>query len=234
MNNSELPSLEPYNPNGGNNDNPSQSSQPNAPLIFQAPESYKETKQDLEKKENKRLYKLGGIIAAGALLLWLSLSYVLGFTVVNGISMRPTFQTGNVVLLWKLPITWMRLVGSDYIPSRSNVIIVKDTSGTGLQYIKRVIALPYEHLHIANGIVQVTTQSGKIIYPDKAPYGKNLAYTDGFFDGSAQAGQIIVMGDNRNSGASIDSRSSMGAIPDKNIIGRVIVRIWPLNELSIF
>jgi len=42
------------------------------------------------------------------------------------------------------------------------------------------------------------------------------------------------MGDNRASGASIDSRSSMGAIPDNYVIGQVIVRIWPLNNISIF
>jgi len=236
MDNSQLPTLEPYQPNEKpvDNNTAAPTIQPNAPLVLQAPASYKETKIDITKKENKRLYKLVGIIAALGLLLWVGINYVLGFTVVNGISMRPTFKTNNVVLVWKLPVTWQKLVGSSYIPGRSNVIIVRDTSNSGLQYIKRVIALPYEHLHIADGIVQVTTPKGNIIYPDKASYGKNLPYTDGAYDGDAKAGQIYVMGDNRNSGASIDSRSSMGAIPDSYIIGRVVVRIWPLNEISLY
>ena len=42
------------------------------------------------------------------------------------------------------------------------------------------------------------------------------------------------MGDYRKSGASIDSRSCMGAIPDSYIIGRVVVRIWPLNQITLY
>ncbi|GEM_PF-389116 len=204
------------------------------PLILNAPESYQETKQDVKKKEDRHLYKLAGYILGGFFLLWLCGTFVLGFTRVDGISMRPTFKTGDFVLLWKLPVTWQKLTGTGFIPARSAVVIVKDTTNNGEQFIKRVIAQPYEHINITNGVVKVTKQNGDIIYPDNAPYGKNLPFTDGAYDGNVGSGQIFAMGDNRVSGASIDSRSSMGAIPDNYVIGQVIVRIWPLNKISIF
>ena len=204
------------------------------PLILAPSESYQETKADITKKENKHLYKLAGFILFGFFLLWLCGTFIIGMTTVNGISMRPTFQTGNVVFIWKFPVTWQKITGSNYIPSRGSILIVKDTTNNGEQFIKRVIALPYEHINVTSGVVKVTKQDGSIIYPDKGPYGKNLPYTDGAYDGTVGSGQIFAMGDNRTSGASIDSRSSMGAIPDNYVIGKVFFRIWPLNEISIF
>lgn len=45
--------------------------------------------------------------------------------------------------------------------------------------------------------------------------------------------RIFVMGDNRS--VSVDSRSNMvGCIADEFVIGRVILRIWPLEQFNIF
>ena len=42
-------------------------------------------------------------------------------------------------------------------------------------------------------------------------------------------GRVFVLGDNRNQ--SKDART-FGPITESSIIGRVFVRIWPLNNLS--
>jgi len=45
-------------------------------------------------------------------------------------------------------------------------------------------------------------------------------------------GQIFVMGDHRS--VSIDSRhSSVGCVADEQVVGKLVLRIWPLNRISV-
>lgn len=91
-------------------------------------------------------------------------------------------------------------------------------------YIKRVIALPGEHIHIANGKVYINGVELEEEYlPDNtytdvsnAPY-YNLIVPDNC---------VFVMGDNRDE--STDSRR-FGCIPIEKLEGKVWIRFWPLN-----
>jgi signal peptidase I len=175
------------------------------------------------------------LVAVTAITCWLILTYVVGFTVVNGISMQPTLYTGNVLVVWKLPQTWAKITSNQYIPKRSNVVIVDDTNNSGEQFVKRVIGLPNDRIYIAGGVVTVyDNKTPKGFDPDNAPYGKDLIPTEGSFSGQVGVGQIFVMGDNRAAGASIDSRSSLGNIPSGNIVGQVVLRVYPFNKIKIF
>jgi signal peptidase I len=137
--------------------------------------------------------------------LWVVLTYVVSPVVVNGTSMVPTFQSGNILLDWRLPQTLAKLTGGQYIPSRSNIVIV-DAPNLDKVIVKRVIALPDERINVSNGKVSVYNNTNPQGFdPDSAPYGKQLLSTSGAFSGSTGAGQIFVMGDNRTLGASIDS-----------------------------
>ena len=44
------------------------------------------------------------------------------------------------------------------------------------------------------------------------------------------AGELIVMGDHRN--ASLDSRE-FGSVKESEVIGRAVLRFWPLDQLGI-
>ena len=92
-------------------------------------------------------------------------------------------------------------------------------------YIKRVIALPGEHVRIENGSVYI---NGELL---DEPYLADGVFTDGgtFRDIIVPEGHIFVMGDNREH--STDSRN-FGAIPFDRVESRVWIRFWPLSQFG--
>ena len=91
-------------------------------------------------------------------------------------------------------------------------------------YIKRVIALPGEHVEIKNGKVYI---NGEELQEDYLQPG---IVTDvmgtGFYDFIVPDNCVFAMGDNRSH--STDCRS-FGCIPLEKIESKVWIRIWPLN-----
>jgi signal peptidase I len=91
-------------------------------------------------------------------------------------------------------------------------------------YIKRVIALPGEHVEIKDGKVYI---NGEELQED---YLQEGVVTDvvgaGFDDFIVPENYVFAMGDNRNH--STDCRA-FGCIPLEKIESKVYIRIWPLN-----
>lgn len=94
-------------------------------------------------------------------------------------------------------------------------------------YIKRVIALPGEHVEIKNGDVFINGEKLD------EPYLQDGIVTDvagvGFDDFIVPENCVFAMGDNR--GNSIDCRA-FGCIPLEKIESTVLIRIWPLNKFG--
>ena len=96
-------------------------------------------------------------------------------------------------------------------------------------YIKRVIALPGEHVEIKDGNVYIDGEELD------EPYLQDGIVTDlyvntngvGFDDFVVPENCVFAMGDNRNH--STDCRS-FGCIPLEKIESTVAIRIWPLNK----
>ncbi|MBQ2938248.1 MAG: signal peptidase I [Clostridia bacterium] len=91
-------------------------------------------------------------------------------------------------------------------------------------YIKRVIALPGEHVEIKDGNVYI---NGEKLPED---YLQSGIVTDvvgaGFEDFIVPENCVFAMGDNRTH--STDCRA-FGCIPLEKIESKVLIRIWPLN-----
>lgn len=91
-------------------------------------------------------------------------------------------------------------------------------------YIKRVIALPGEHVQIKDGKVFI---NGEQLQEDYLPSGIVTDVTGaGFDDFVVPENCVFAMGDNRNH--STDCRA-FGCIPLEKIESKVWIRIWPLN-----
>lgn len=98
---------------------------------------------------------------------------------------------------------------------------------TKTSYIKRVIALPGEHIQIKEGKVYI---NGEELQEDYLQPGIVTDELEGIFtDIIVPQNTVFAMGDNRNS--SVDCRS-FGCIPIDKIEGEVKLRFWPLNQFG--
>ena len=93
-----------------------------------------------------------------------------------------------------------------------------------ISYIKRVIALPGEHVQIKNDYVYI---NGKRLQEDYIQEGVITDIQNGIYDDFiVPENTVFVLGDNRQH--SKDSRM-IGCIPLEKIEGTLAFRFWPLN-----
>ncbi|MET1033472.1 MAG: signal peptidase I [Candidatus Saccharimonadales bacterium] len=158
---------------------------------------------------------------------------------VDGPSMETTLYNNDRLIVWKVPKTWSRITGHPYIPNRGDVVIFVEReidgfdSGQGKQLIKRVIGLPGERVVVKDNVATVYNQEHpEGFQPDKTlPYGNVIQDTTINTDVTVPKDQIFVMGDNRSN--SLDSRT-FGPVAAKDIVGKLIVRVWPINSVKNF
>ena len=93
-------------------------------------------------------------------------------------------------------------------------------------YIKRVIALPGEHVQIKDGKVYINDEE---LQEDYLQPGIVTDVGIGYDDFIVPENYVFAMGDNRNH--STDCRA-FGCIPLEKIESKVWIRIWPLNLLG--
>lgn len=143
---------------------------------------------------------------------------------IPSISMVPTLQVGDRIIVSKLSTEFGGVHRGDVVvfqrPPAENC--GGDTGPTS-DLVKRVIGLPGDHLTSRGNQIIV---NGKVL----AQPWKHAA-TLGNPIGSVYVpkGQYFMMGDNRPS--SCDSRV-WGTLPKKLIIGKVVLRIWPLSTFG--
>jgi signal peptidase I len=179
------------------------------------------------------------IIAAPVVAILLTL-YVFQQYQVDGISMRPTLQNANRLIVWKAPVTWAKITGNPWIPARGDIVIFNKNDLYGLSQsgtetlIKRVIGLPGDHVVVKNGNLKIYNEAHPNGFqPRKAlGFGKKIPkITSGDVNLVVPPGEMFVCGDNRPN--SLDSRI-FGPVPVKNIIGELVLRITPLDEIEGF
>ena len=127
---------------------------------------------------------------------------------VSGISMKPTLDVDDLLLVFKYP--------KRYIPKPKHGMIVsfKSPSNPNHNYVKRIIGLPEDEIRIEDG--RVFLNGAEL----KEDYIKEDSITSpGYWDSewTVLEGHVFVLGDNRQAGGSSDSRS-FGYIKISDII----------------
>jgi signal peptidase I len=137
---------------------------------------------------------------------------------VSGTSMDNTFHTHDYVLVDKISYDITE-------PKRGDVIVFNPPiqDRTADRFIKRIIGIPGDTVVVSatdtfiNGVKQVEKF---VTYQSNRTASTTLG-----------ADEYFVMGDNRS--VSYDSRS-WGVLKKEHIQGRVILRLYPFNQISFF
>ena len=101
------------------------------------------------------LFSTVGILLLAPLIAVLLTLFVFQSYQVDGPSMETTLQNNDRLIVWKLPRTWARVTGHQYVPGRGDIIILNEsglsTYGSNSdtkQLVKRVIGLPGDRVVI--------------------------------------------------------------------------------------
>lgn len=125
---------------------------------------------------------------------------------IAGDSMNPTYEDGDVVLLWE----------GGFTVGRYDVVVAKTGQGS---IVKRVVGLSGDTVRIEGGRV----------YINGSPIAADFDYLTecggvGFEEYEVPEDCFFLLGDNRQN--STDSRE-LGAVPQEDIKGIVLFRIFP-------
>lgn len=177
------------------------------------------------------------LIVLAALIAFLLKTFIAQAFYIPSVSMVPQLQVNDRVVVSKLAYR-------AHDPRRGDVIVFDDPTGgakasPGLiakilegvgvkqpsteEYIKRVVALPGEQVQGRDGRVYV---NGQLL---DEPYLPEGTLTSPFGPVTVPEGRLWVMGDNRTN--STDSRG-FGTIDAETVVGRAILKVWPLPDVS--
>jgi signal peptidase I len=150
-----------------------------------------------------------------AVVLYFLIDTVVARVRVENISMEPTLQSGEFVLVNKLAYR----IGDI---RRGDIIVFHYPQDPSQDYIKRIIG-------VAGDVVDVHDQT---VFVNNQALVEPYIMAKPLYDGTwtVPPNDLFVLGDNRNE--SSDSHY-WGFVPDANVVGRALVIYWPLNDLKI-
>ncbi|HLP92158.1 MAG TPA: signal peptidase I [Nostocaceae cyanobacterium] len=191
-----------------------------------------------QKPDNSWIIELGKTLALSAFLAFGIRTFVAEARWIPTPSMEPTLHgvddqwKADKIIVDKLKY---RFAG----PERGDIIVFNPPAELQLKepkdaYIKRVIGLPGERVELRGGKVYINNKP----LPEKQYLNPGQETSTNVCQGNISflsqpvtipSDSYLVLGDNR--GSSFDSRC-WGVVPKQNIIGRAIVRFWPLDRVG--
>lgn len=212
----------------------------------EAPESGSHVPADRQHEMRREVTEFVKMVVWFLVLFIVLKTYVIEGYEVQGPSMQPTLQDRERILVFKLPHLLNRSGWFDWVTpfERGDIVVFQSPDDTDKRFVKRVIATgPPAQVNTAsanaddgeNDNTEVEIAEGSIYVDDQRidePY-----FNDPVVMRPAPRrivdvgpGDLFVMGDNRN--VSKDSRA-FGAVENDAIIGRALLRIWPLSRFGL-
>ncbi len=186
-------------------------------------------------RSSRWVVELVGVVLVAVLIAVLLRTFVVATFSIPSLSMEPTLQVGDRIVVDKLAYHLHGVGTGDIIVFSTPAN--EDCAGPPVaDLVKRVIGLPGQTVSLSNGRVFIDgtflpqpwlpadARDQTFPGPSNAPYSLHHGYR-------VPAGDVYVMGDNRTE--SCDSRY-WGPVPESTIVGKVDLRIWPLSRLDIF
>ena len=160
---------------------------------------------------------------------------------VQGASMEPNFHDGEYLVVGEFGYkeTSVGFAGTSLFTvmpfkelHRGDPVVFRPPGVTGQFFIKRVVGLPGETVEINNShIIIKNTQSPSGFVLNERTYLLPSVETTGDRVITLGADEYFLLGDNRT--ASKDSRA-FGPVSKDRITGKVILRAWPFDRLTLF
>lgn len=171
------------------------------------------TGEPLTALRGRRTYmSVAGLVFAAFLLATLLRFVVAEPFVVSGDSMQPAYDSGDYLIVDRLAYRFAA-------PQPGDVVVFQYPLDPSLYFIKRIDALPGDTVDESTGLVVPAASSSAA---RENPYAGHEPGTL-----TLAPDEYFVLGDNRS--ASSDSRA-WGPLEKKFIIGRVVMRAWPLTR----
>jgi len=160
---------------------------------------------------------------------------------VQGASMEPNFEDGDYLIVNELGYKKTNVdfdnfhffsVNSFKNLERNDIAVFRYPRNPQQFFIKRVVALPGEEIRIESGKVTIfNDENPNGLVLDEQAYLPQGVITSPDVIMKLKDNEYFVMGDNRQ--FSHDSRA-WGPVHKDEIIGKVMLRAWPINKAEIF
>ena len=175
-----------------------------------------EKNMDMRSRISSGIFDIFGMLVAVFVIVVMTITFLFRTVGVEGESMMYTLKDKD------------RLVISNflYTPAVGDIVVLNLPDQFNVPIIKRIIATEGQMLNITKGgDVYVDGQKREESYV----HDKTTKKTHNLYPLTVPKGCVFVMGDNRMH--SSDSRD-VGCVSVKNIVGRAILRVLPLESLG--
>lgn len=158
---------------------------------------------------------MGSFVVIGAAIR------LIGVSVVTGQSMEPTFHNGDVVA--------MQRIGNHYTEGMCIGFNLRDENGKVIERcIKRIVATAGDMVTMDKDTCELFVNGKSLFVPELPIDPAEITETPVI----VPSGYVFAVGDNYNH--SMDSRySAIGLVPEKEIVGKVVVQISKTEGLVI-